>query len=156
MTTLPQHSGLQRVRRTRPKTLLLAFTLLAALHCLVITGNWGPGVTTDSVRYIATARHLSAGLGLVTHTGAPLVEHPPLYPVLLSAIERLAGVDPLVSARFVGAALMGAVVFAGGLLLLGYLRRMRWLGLVLAAHSAVSLIQRLALSRSILDNHQYR
>ena len=106
---------------------------LAAANCLVVTSHWGVGVTTDSVRYIAAARHLSGGAGLITHAGTPLVKHAPLYAVLLAAVDRAFGIDPLVSARFVGALLMGAVVCVAGLLMLGHLRRSPWLAFLSVA-----------------------
>lgn len=120
------------------KLLLAAPAALAVANCLKVTSHWGVGVTTDSVRYIAAARHLASGAGLLTHEGGLLVRHPPLYPAVLAALDRALSVDPLTSARLVGALLMGAVVYLAGLLMLGHLRRSPWLVFLSVALLAIA------------------
>ncbi len=72
---------------------------------------------SDSFQYIASARNLSLGktLGYPDDTGniIPLTQYPPLFPLVLAVFE-MAGVDSLVTARW-----LNAVLFAANIWLVG-------------------------------------
>lgn len=59
---------------------LSLFALFYVLACA--SGN---KTTYDSLAYLAAAKSLSEGMGLLNQFGAPYVAWPPLYPLLLSA-----------------------------------------------------------------------
>ncbi len=91
--------------------------LLAAAGVLVVllaTSRYGIGLTPDSVAYIAAARGLNAGRGLLAHDGAPLVKYGPLYPAVLAVVGRIAGADPLRVTPWVHALLFGLLIFDAG------------------------------------------
>jgi 4-amino-4-deoxy-L-arabinose transferase-like glycosyltransferase len=85
-------------RWLRPAIACMAAGLAISLLFLG-TGLYGPGVSPDSVTYLSVARSLAAGGALVHYGGAPLVDHPPLYPILLAPLVRL-GADPVQAARW--------------------------------------------------------
>lgn len=74
-------------------------------------------MSPDSVGYIASARHLVQGQGLLLYDSAPLVEQPPFYPIVLALVEWLLGFDALVAGRAVNALLHGLIVCLAGLLM---------------------------------------
>lgn len=69
-------------------SLLCLVTLLAGIAGLVWATRLGPGLSPDSVHYIAVAQSLSNGHGLadsITGAGEPLTRFPPIYPLMLAA-----------------------------------------------------------------------
>ena len=110
-------------RRERTAWVALAVMAAVAAAAALLVSPLGPGITPDGVGYVQAARNLSAGHGYVHGAGAgsyaPTTHWPPFYPVLLSLPAR-AGLDPLPGAR-----LMGAVLLALTVLLLGWLVRTR-------------------------------
>ena len=82
----------------------------AAVLVWIVTARYGAGLTPDSVAYVSVARSLLAGEGFTLWTGAPLIDWPPLYPILLALPGALAGVDPLEASRPVQAGLAFLVV----------------------------------------------
>lgn len=105
----------------RYRLTLAILSILGTVTILLFTRPSGAGLSPDSVGYIATARHIASGIGVVTYDGAPLLQQPPLYPALLAAIEIVLGIDPLSSARIVNAILFGFIVYLSGLLFLKHL-----------------------------------
>ena len=64
----------------------------AFLGCALIysaTGFSDIGLSSDSISYLGCADQLAAGRGFTCFDGAPLVQWPPLYPLLLSAFVWL-------------------------------------------------------------------
>jgi 4-amino-4-deoxy-L-arabinose transferase-like glycosyltransferase len=90
---------------------MLAAIGLAAGAGIAAALPWGAGVSPDSVVYITAARNLAAGRGLSVALDAGsfvrLAHYPPLYPATLAA-PSVFGADPLVTARWLGAALFAA------------------------------------------------
>lgn len=109
------------VLSTRFRLLLVILGLLGAGIILFSTNRYGAGLSPDSVGYIATARSIAHGAGVVNFDGAPLVLQPPLYPAILAAFESLLRIDPLLSVRFVNACLFGLIIYFSGLLLFKHL-----------------------------------
>lgn len=106
---------------TKQHAVLMCFSLLAILLVLISTSLYGAGLSPDSVHYIAVARNLAAGAGVVSYNGEPFVVQPPLYPLLLSIVATFVRADPLAIAAFVNALLFGAIVYLAGLLFSKYL-----------------------------------
>lgn len=87
--------------------------LLAALGFLVVqfaTDTFGPGVSPDSINYIAAARSLASGRGYLYYDGLPFTLWPPLLPTILSVGVTL-GIDLLQFARFLNALTFGLTIF---------------------------------------------
>ena len=96
--------------------LLAILGLIGVGIILLATNRYGAVLSHDSVVYVATARHIANGAGIVTYDGRPLLNQPPLYPAILAAIDYVFGLDPLSSANIVNAVLFGLIVYLGGLL----------------------------------------
>ncbi len=60
--------------------------------------SFGLGTSRDSVEYLFTSLSLTRGDGLISFLGQRYVLWPPLYPALLSIIQRISGMDPLETA----------------------------------------------------------
>lgn len=119
-----------------------ATAVLGFLLVLAATVTYGAGVSTDSVNYLSAAENWSRGLGLMDHRGWPLLNWPPLYPVILGTIKLLTGLPLEPLGRY-----LNALVFAAVILLSAHL-----LGQVLPQHAAWRMwaVLALALSPSIL------
>ena len=98
------------------QTTLAILGMIGIATVLLSTRYYGAGLSPDSVGYIAAARHIASGIGVVTYDGTPLLVQPPLYPALLAAMEFVFGIDPLSSARVINAVLFGLIVYLSGLL----------------------------------------
>ena len=103
-----------------PRLILLALILLSLLGAtaIILSTRWGPWAYSDSTTYIVAARNVLKGDGLnvVAHPGSVerLIHHPPLYPLLLSAIG-CCGIELLDAARWLNVILFGATIFATGI-----------------------------------------
>lgn len=101
----------------------MGMTVAVAIAAAVMTisTRWGLAMSSDSARYVRTARHV---LGT-----EPIVEtdmeskggqghYPPFYPISLAAAARVTGLDPVPAARW-----LHVVMFALGTALVGLLVR---------------------------------
>jgi hypothetical protein len=79
------------------------FALLAALSGSIlvfgITSTYGPGVSSDSVFYLASADHFAAGEGFFDMSGEPLIDFPPAYSFLLGTLRWAFGMPSLNAGR---------------------------------------------------------
>lgn len=118
MTELPPDNGnaTHGPERRMMVAALLLLGLGGVVAVLLCTWRYGIGASPDSSHYIAAARSLLAGEGLRYANGRIYTHWPPLYPALL-ALPGLAGVDPMIGARFLSALAFGAVIFILGTLL---------------------------------------
>ncbi len=119
------------MQSARAASILLAAVVLLALFAWMVAP--GLGGTSDSAHYLATARHLRLGLGLVDVDGLPYRYWGPLFPALLAVFY-----SPLWLRILHGAALLGQLLLwsrAAGWLLPP--ARARWLPLLLALSTAV-------------------
>ena len=107
----------RRARVSRPSLELLwstGLSIAGIIVVLVATHRYGgAGIDPDSVDYIACARNLLSGIGLLDHEGLPFTKWPPLFPLLLAALGAV-GVDPLQGGRLLNAAAFGLSVFVTG------------------------------------------
>jgi hypothetical protein len=122
----------------------MALLCAAAVVLVLSATRFGAGIGGDGVAYVAGARNILHGLGFswVGPQGdiRPTTIFGPLFPALLSALG-LAGVDPLVGARWLNAGFFG-INLALCLCLLCRATGERWvalLGSVLVAFSPVIL-----------------
>ncbi len=82
---------------------------------LAMTFRYGAGISPDSVGYIAVARNVAAGRGMLTYSGEPMVMQPPLYPLLLAAGQMMFGMDPLTFSWVLNAIIFGLIIYFTGL-----------------------------------------
>ncbi|HSQ16061.1 MAG TPA: glycosyltransferase family 39 protein [Anaerolineales bacterium] len=120
-----------------PRSTLLVIVLLSLTGAITIafSTRWGPWAYSDSTAYIVSARtFLEEGrLGYYVPSGGfeRLTHHPPLYPLILSAIG-LPGVGLLAAARWLNVILFGATIGATGVFTYRLLRS-SWLAIILSA-----------------------
>lgn len=151
-----------RRRRTGNGRAELGSALAAAGAGLVLYSNhrFGVGLTHDSIHYIAAARNLVAGRGLVGFDGTSYVDFPPLFPLL--SVSVMAWSEPVfallvllmvmtLARGFEGSRVQGARWFGGCLLLLGLLGALaclqRYAGTFVVAGVALVLARRFARGR---------
>ena len=122
----------------RPLPLLIVVLAgLGTAHILVRTATDGAIINGDSVCFLSTASNFLAGEGWRDFAGRPLVGWPPLFPLMLAALDGI-GIDPVEGGRWVHAAAFGWIIWAAGLYLHSHLRS-RLLGLAATAIIAASL-----------------
>ena len=110
--------GRRMKRAARPAlAALLLLAVATAVGAFLMTARHGPGVTPDSVTYLAAAAGLRDGDGLRGADGGAYVAFPPLLPALLALVSggRQSAVDV---SRGLNAAAYGVTVFLTGLLVL--------------------------------------
>ena len=93
-----------------PPALCVALGEVGALLVLVRQAAYGPGLTRDSVRYVAGARNLLDGNGLAAAFGSP-EQGGPLFTLLL-AFAGSFGPEVIDAARYVNAAAFGVTIVA--------------------------------------------
>lgn len=97
----------------------ITFVILGAIGGIVIISlisSYGVGLTPDSVAYISVARNILNGRGFIGFDGSHFLLQPPLYPILLVVIKKIFFVDPLISAGYLNAILLGIIVYYSGLI----------------------------------------
>ena len=133
-------SAFERLARFGRDPFALLIVVLAGLgtaHILVRTAAYGGGGHYDSVRFLSTAMNFLAGEGWRDFWGFPMVDWPPLFPLLLAALGWV-GIEPQAAGRWINATAFGLTILAAG----GYLRsnlRSQWLAVVATATLAASL-----------------
>ena len=93
--------------------LVAAAAVLGAALVLAREATYGVMLAHDSITYVAAARNLLSGEGLLLHNGRFYVVQPPLYPLLLAAAS-LGILDPYDVAGPVNAAVFGLTTFVVG------------------------------------------
>ena len=73
----------------------------------------GPGISPDSTIYIETAKNLTAGNGFL-YSGKPMNQYPPVYPVLIAAVEVFNNSRLIESTRILCAIIFGTNLFLFG------------------------------------------
>ena len=102
--------------RLRPDRFTLLMIAIAALGVALVLGRelaFGATLSPDSAHYIAAARNLLSGEGLLRIDGQPITAWPPLYRLLLAAAS-LGLFDPIAVAGPLNAVLFGLTVFTVG------------------------------------------
>ncbi len=112
---------------------LLAFAGYFLFAGLALNGVH-PGLTNDSIAYFSAAQNFAAGNGLTLFTGKPMVEWPPLYPILMSVVSEDRG-------NFLMYAFMlNGFCFAAVVLLLGALLRKMKINLIWQFFAALVIV----------------
>lgn len=99
----------------RFRIFLAAISILGSLFVYLATNHYGPGLSTDGARYLSTAENIAAGKGIIDYLGLPLINWPPLYPLILAAFHRLTGVDVFVIGQIINILAFGAIVRLSGI-----------------------------------------
>ncbi|MEA2708605.1 MAG: hypothetical protein QOF78_1206, partial [Phycisphaerales bacterium] len=100
-------------RRLSPAAyrLILAGIAIAAFTVMVLATRWGISTSSDSARYIRSARHVLGREARVDEVSieakSEQAHYPPMYSSVL-ALASLGGTDPLVAARWLHALLLAA------------------------------------------------
>lgn len=84
--------------------------LLGGGLVLYVTAKLGLAITPDSLRYLAAAKNLAAGHGLLGYDNSPFVSWPPLLPIVLALLQTL-GLEMVHGLRWLYA-LLDALVLA--------------------------------------------
>jgi hypothetical protein len=103
------------------KFLLVLLAGIGFVFIWAVTNRRGAGLSPDSVRYIASARNIMQGRGVVSYDDTAMVVQPPLYPALLALIGKITGADPLSFAHILSALLFGLIIYLSGQLLFKHL-----------------------------------
>ena len=101
---------------TRFRIFIILLAGIAASLVFLATSNFGPGVSTDGARYLATAENLLAGRGDVDFLGDRLTQFPPLYPLMIAALRFVTGFDVLIAGQWINVIAIFLVVLFSGLL----------------------------------------
>jgi 4-amino-4-deoxy-L-arabinose transferase-like glycosyltransferase len=113
---MPREGGPAAVGGHGRLWLLLAAALLLRLTVVVLVGDLGPRII-DEQHYHRLAHSLREGAGFSFENGVLTSIRPPLYPLFLSALWRLAGSESLLLVRLaqacLGVAIAGLVYRAG-------------------------------------------
>jgi 4-amino-4-deoxy-L-arabinose transferase-like glycosyltransferase len=97
---------------------------------LALTAPRGPGMSTDSVNYLAAADSLARGDGFLTFTGQPFVSFAPLYPVVLAAPKVVLEADPIATARILSGLASAGTILLTALLFWECMPSSRWWGIL--------------------------
>lgn len=100
---------------TRYQIFLAALAVAGSVLVWLTTSAYGPGLSTDGARYLSTAESIAAGRGIIDYLGLPLVNWPPLYPILLAAFSLLTGLNVFVVAQIINILAFGLIIYLGGL-----------------------------------------
>jgi hypothetical protein len=95
---------------------LTMISIAGSVAVWLATSAYGPGLSTDGARYLSTAESLAAGRGIIDYLGLPLVNWPPLYPLVLAGLHLLTGIDVFVLGQVVNIIAFGAIIALSGLL----------------------------------------
>ena len=118
----------RRARSWLGPALLVMIALVGAAHLWLRTGEYGLGLTNDSLHYLAAAESAADGKGLQNAAGGSFLLFPPLYPLVLAGISRL-GIEPVVAAQLVNIVAFGLLILLAGF----WLRRRVKYGLIAGA-----------------------
>ncbi len=113
-------------------SVLGGFGILGFILVCSLTSKFGPGITTDSVKYLSCAEGLRGGeLAFTVFDGSHYDQWPPLYPALLAFLIPILG-SVEASSQFLNAACFGSLIMAAGFFLNRYCasRWCVWLGVL--------------------------
>lgn len=122
-------------------------SLLASLAGFIIiylfTKHGGIGISPDSIAYTSTARNLIAGKGFFIFGGHPLVDFPVFYPLFLSFVMFVTGLDVIACAPVLNGMMFSGVIFLSGVIMERFIRRSKWYKgiLLVAIATSPSLIE---------------
>ena len=98
------------------------FTLI-----LILTQEYGVGISPDSIAYTGAARKLITVHQLHNFNDSPFVDFPAFYPMFLATIMFITKHDIIAIAPFINATLFASVIFLCGLIIDKFVLPSRWL-----------------------------
>ena len=116
VTCTPSRYNDRRMKSETRFHIFLAFLALAGSFMVYLaTSGYGAGLSTDGARYLSTAENIAGGLGVIDYLGLPLINWPPLYPILLAALNWLTGLDVFILGQWVNILAFGGIIWFGGI-----------------------------------------
>src|SRR5574338_299034 len=103
------------------KTIIIIFSFIGSSLVFLAAINYGPGLSPDSIEYLAASNSLLRGTGFLSYNGLPITEWPPLYPIFISLIRFIFGTDSSISVVILNALLFGCIIYRSGLILYKYI-----------------------------------
>ena len=94
---------------------LAALAVTGSALVWLATSAYGPGLSTDGARYLSTAESIAAGRGIIDYLGLPLVNWPPLYPILIAGFSLLTGLDVFVVGQIINILAYGILIYLVGI-----------------------------------------
>ena len=104
----------QRLKRSAFPLLIALVAALGAMHILVRTSTYGAALYDDSMNYMAAAKSLAAGEGLLSPGGGRMAIFAPFFSVSMAFLS-LFGIEPVDGGRFLNATAFGLLILASGL-----------------------------------------
>ena len=104
----------QRLKRSAFPVLIALVAALGAAHILVRTSTYGAALYDDSMNYMAAAKSLAAGEGLLSPGGGRMAIFAPFFSVSMAFLS-LFGIEPVDGGRFLNATAFGLLILASGL-----------------------------------------
>ncbi len=97
----------QATQPSRHAIWIVALCAVTAATLTIVATRHGPGISPDSIVYLAAARSIARGAGVLASGGAdyrplPMTHFPPLYPLMLAAGKWM-WLRPMSIARYLGA-----------------------------------------------------
>jgi hypothetical protein len=102
-------------KQTRYRIFLIILAIAGSVLVWLATSAYGPGLSTDGARYLSTAESIAAGRGIVDYLELPLVNWPPLYPIIIAGLNLLTGLDVFVIGQIINIIAFGAIIYLGGI-----------------------------------------
>jgi hypothetical protein len=99
----------------RYRIFLAALAVAGSFLIYIATSHYGPGLSTDGARYLSTAESIARGDGIIDYLGLPLINWPPLYPIILAALHLITRLDVFVLAQWLNIFAFGFIIWLGGL-----------------------------------------
>lgn len=103
------------------KTIIIIFSFIGSSLVFLATLNYGPGLSPDSIEYLAASNSLLRGLGFLSYNGLPITEWPPLYPILISLLRFIFCLNSASSSIILNSLLFGFIIYRSGLILHKYI-----------------------------------
>lgn len=87
---------------------------------MIVTSQYGVGVSPDSVNYVEIANNFKDGKGIINNKGKLVNHWPPFYSILKGTFSKLTGVEVLNMARYLNAVLIALVFVLFNLIIKRY------------------------------------
>jgi hypothetical protein len=101
----------------------LLAAMLGFLAIYLFTKHGGIGISPDSIVYTSVARHFHEGKGLTEFSNEPVVDFPVMYPIFLSTIIFISGLDVIVFAPILNSLLFAIAIFLSGYIMENFVNR---------------------------------
>jgi hypothetical protein len=102
-------------KQNRYRIFLTVLAIAGSALVWLATSTYGPGLSTDGARYLSTAESIAAGRGIIDYLGLPLVNWPPLYPIIIAGLNLVTGLDVFVIGQIVNVIAFGVIIFLSGI-----------------------------------------